>query len=142
MKTARQLLAVKGNAILSVAPSSNVHDALISMEKHHVGALLVIDTGRLVGVFSERDYARNIALKDKHPKNTLVSEIMSPKVITVSPEQTTEDCMSLMSDKRIRHLPVIENGQVIGVLSIGDLVKETITYQQFLIQQLENYIQS
>jgi CBS domain-containing protein len=142
MKTARQLLAVKGNAILSVAPSSNVHDALISMEKHHVGALLVIDTGRLVGIFSERDYARNIALKDKHPKNTLVSEIMSPKVITVSPEQTTEDCMSLMSDKRIRHLPVIENGQVIGVLSIGDLVKETITYQQFLIQQLENYIQS
>jgi CBS domain-containing protein len=142
MKTARQLLAVKGNAILSVAPSSNVHDALISMEKHHVGALLVIDTGRLVGIFSERDYARNIALKDKHPKNTLVSEIMSPKVITVSPEQTTEDCMSLMSDKRIRHLPVIEDGQVIGVLSIGDLVKETITYQQFLIQQLENYIQS
>jgi CBS domain-containing protein len=142
MKTARQLLAVKGNAILSVAPSSNVHDALISMEKHHVGALLVIDTGRLVGIFSERDYARNIALKDKHPKNTLVSEIMSPKVITVSPEQTTEDCMNLMSDKRIRHLPVIENGQVIGVLSIGDLVKETITYQQFLIQQLENYIQS
>jgi CBS domain-containing protein len=112
------------------------------MEKHHVGALLVIDTGRLVGIFSERDYARNIALKDKHPKNTLVSEIMSPKVITVSPEQTTEDCMSLMSDKRIRHLPVIEDGQVIGVLSIGDLVKETITYQQFLIQQLENYIQS
>ena len=142
MKTARQLLAVKGNAILSVAPSSNVHDALISMEKHHVGALLVTDTGRLVGIFSERDYARNIALKDKHPKNTLVSEIMSPKVITVSPEQTTEDCMNLMSDKRIRHLPVIENGQVIGVLSIGDLVKETITYQQFLIQQLENYIQS
>jgi CBS domain-containing protein len=142
MKTARQLIAVKGNAILSVAPSSNVHDALISMEKHHVGALLVIDTGRLVGIFSERDYARNIALKDKHPKNTLVSEIMSPKVITVSPEQTTEDCMNLMSDKRIRHLPVIENGQVIGVLSIGDLVKETITYQQFLIQQLENYIQS
>ncbi len=142
MKTARQLLAVKGNAILSVAPSSKVHDALISMEKHHVGALLVIDTGRLVGIFSERDYARNIALKDKHPKNTLVSEIMSPKVITVSPEQTTEDCMNLMSDKRIRHLPVIENGQVIGVLSIGDLVKETITYQQFLIQQLENYIQS
>jgi CBS domain-containing protein len=142
MKTARQLLAVKGNAILSVAPSSNVHDALISMEKHHVGALLVIHTGRLVGIFSERDYARNIALKDKHPKNTLVSEIMSPKVITVSPEQTTEDCMNLMSDKRIRHLPVIENGQVIGVLSIGDLVKETITYQQFLIQQLENYIQS
>jgi CBS domain-containing protein len=142
MKTARQLLGIKGNAILSVAPSSNVHDALLSMEKHHVGALLVIDAGKLVGIFSERDYARSVALKDKHPKNTLVSDIMSSQVISVSPEQTTEECMSLMSNKRIRHLPVIENQQVIGVLSIGDLVKETITYQQLLIKQLESYIQS
>ena len=141
MKTARQLLTIKGNAILSVAPNSDVYDALVSMEKHHVGALLVLDAGKLVGIFSERDYARSVALKGKTSKNTLVSEIMSKEIISVTPDQTVEDCMNLVSDKRVRHLPVIDNGTLMGVLSIGDLVKETIEYQQSLIKQLEAYIQ-
>lgn len=141
MKTARQLLTIKGNAILSVAPNSDVYDALVSMEKHHVGALLVLDAGKLIGIFSERDYARSVALKGKTSKNTLVSEIMSKDIISVTPDQTVEDCMNLMSDKRVRHLPVIDNGTLMGVLSIGDLVKETIEYQQSLIKQLEAYIQ-
>lgn len=141
MKTARQLLTIKGNAILSVAPNSDVYDALVSMEKHHVGALLVLEAGKLIGIFSERDYARSVALKGKTSKNTLVSEIMSKDIISVTPDQTVEDCMNLMSDKRVRHLPVIDNGTLMGVLSIGDLVKETIEYQQSLIKQLEAYIQ-
>ena len=141
MKTAAQLLALKGNQILSIPPSSDVYEALLIMEKHHVGALLVLEAGKLVGIFSERDYARNVALKGKTAKTTRISEVMSSHVITVSPDKTVEDCMRVMSDKRIRHLPVLENNNVIGVLSIGDLVKETITYQQFLIKQLESYIQ-
>ena len=141
MKTARQLLTIKGNAILSVAPNSDVYDALVSMEKHHVGALLVLDAGKLVGIFSERDYARSVALKGKTSKNTLVSEIMSKEIISVTPDQTVEDCMNLVSDKRVRHLPVIDNGTLMGVLSIGDLVKETIEFQQSLIKQLEASIQ-
>ncbi len=142
MKTVRQLLAVKGSGILSIAPTQQVYDALVVMAEHKVGALVVLNGERLVGIFSERDYARSVALKGKTSKNTLVSEIMSSTVITVSPEQTVDECMSLMSGKRIRHLPVLDNGKLVGVLSIGDLVKETIEYQAFLIKQLESYIQS
>ncbi len=142
MKTVRQLLGVKGSEILSISPESQVYDALVVMAEHRVGALVVLKDQKLVGIFSERDYARSVALKGKTSKNTLVSEIMSSTVITVTPENTVEDCMNLMSGKRIRHLPVIENDRVIGVLSIGDLVKETIAYQAFLIKQLEQYIQS
>jgi CBS domain-containing protein len=137
MKTASQLLAIKGNKILSIAPSSDVYEALVIMEKHHVGALLVLEEGKLVGIFSERDYARNVALKGKASKNTLISEVMTSKVITIGPEKTVEDCMNVMTKKRVRHLPVLEKGNVIGVLSIGDLVKETITYQQSLIKKLK-----
>lgn len=142
MKTVRQLLAVKGSGVLSIAPTQQVYDALVVMAEHKVGALVVLNGERLVGIFSERDYARSVALKGKTSKNTLVSEIMSSTVITVSPEQTVDECMSLMSGKRIRHLPVLDNGKLVGVLSIGDLVKETIEYQAFLIKQLESYIQS
>jgi CBS domain-containing protein len=142
MKTVRQLLAVKGSGILSIAPTQQVYDALVVMAEHKVGALVVLNGERLVGIFSERDYARSVALKGKTSKNTLVSEIMSTTVITVTPEQTVDECMSLMSGKRIRHLPVVENSKVVGLLSIGDLVKETIEYQAFLISQLESYIQS
>jgi CBS domain-containing protein len=141
MKTVRQLLATKGSGILSIAPQQQVYDALVVMAEHKVGALVVLDGDKLAGIFSERDYARGVALKGKTSKNTLVSEIMSSTVITVSPDQTVDECMSLMSGKRIRHLPVVENGKVVGVLSIGDLVKETIEYQAFLIKQLESYIQ-
>jgi CBS domain-containing protein len=142
MKTVRQLLEEKGNTILSIGPDSLVYDALKIMAEYRVGALLVMRGQALVGIFSERDYAREVVLKGKTSKTTPVSDIMSHQVITVTPDQTVDECMNLMSGKRIRHLPVIEHGQVVGVLSIGDLVKATIEYQQFLIQQLESYIQS
>jgi CBS domain-containing protein len=142
MKTVHQLLETKGNTILSVSPDTLVYDALIVMAEKHVGALVVLrDDGHLAGIFSERDYAREVVLKGKTSKTTKISEVMSTTVITVSPDQLVDECMELMSGKRIRHLPVIENERVIGILSIGDLVKETIAYQQFLIKQLESYIQ-
>ena len=137
MKTASQLPALKGNQVLSIAPNSDVYEALVMMEKHHVGALLVLDAEKLVGIFSERDYARNVALKGKSSKNTLISEVMTSKVISISPDKTLEDCMSIMTEKRIRHLPVLEKDNVIGVLSIGDLMKETLTHQQSLIKQMK-----
>lgn len=143
MKTVHQLLEAKGNAILSVPPDILVFDALIIMAENHVGALLVLrEDGHLAGIFSERDYAREVVLKGKTSKTTKISEVMSTTVITVTPNQLVDECMELMSGKRIRHLPVIENERVVGILSIGDLVKETIEYQQFLIKQLESYIQS
>ena len=137
MKTAGQLLAIKGNQIHSIAPNRDVYEALVMMDKHHVGALLVLEAEKLVGIFTERDYARNVALKGKTSKNTLVSEVMTSEIITIGPEKSLEDCMNVMTEKRVRHLPVLEKGHVIGVLSIGDLVKETISYQQSLIKQLK-----
>jgi CBS domain-containing protein len=142
MKTVQQLLDSKGSSILSVTPDTMVYDALVIMANHHVGALVVLENdGHLAGIFSERDYAREVALKGRTSKTTKISEVMSKTVITVRPDQLVDECMELMSGKRIRHLPVIVNERVIGILSIGDLVKETIAYQQFLIQQLESYIQ-
>ena len=137
MKTAGQLLAIKGNQIHSIAPNRDVYEALVMMDKHHVGALLVLEAEKLVGIFTERDYARNVALKGKTSKNTLVSEVKTSEIITIRPEKSLEDCMNVMTEKRVRHLPVLEKGHVIGVLSIGDLVKETISYQQSLITQLK-----
>lgn len=142
MKTARQLIAQKGNETLSIHSDCSVFEALGVMAKHDVGALLVLDNNQLAGIFSERDYARSIVLKGRASKDTPVAEVMSNKVITVGPNETIEACMNIMTDHRIRHLPVVDNGQLIGVLSIGDLVKETINYQRFLIEQLEKYIQS
>jgi CBS domain-containing protein len=144
MKTVRQLLESKGHSILSIAPTKTVYDALVVMAENHVGALMVMDGETLVGIFSERDYARNVILKGKASKYTLVSEIMTQQdcLITVTPENTVNECLSVINNKRIRHLPVLENGKVVGILSIGDIVKETIAYQQFLINQLESYIQS
>ena len=144
MKTVRQLLDAKGNSILSISSDSTVYDALVIMAEKHVGALLIMDAGHLVGIFSERDYARSVVLKGKSSKDTPIKEVITPGslLITVNPGQTVEECLNLVSDKRIRHLPVLEDGKVIGVLSIGDLVKATIEYQQFLIQQLESYIHS
>ena len=142
MKTAGQLLQEINHDILSTTPDSTVFEALVLMAEKHVGALLVMKGDELVGIFSERDYARGIVLKGKSSKDTPVSEIMTPKsvLITVSPKHTVEECLNLVSDKRIRHLPVLEGNKVVGVLSIGDLVKETIAYQRFLIAQLESYI--
>ena len=142
MKTVRQVLETKGSTIYSVAPESLVYDALLLMADHHIGALVVLQRDKMVGIFSERDYAREVVIKGKTSKTTTVGDIMSVQLITVTPEDTVEHCMNLMSGKRIRHLPVLEEDKLIGLLSIGDLVKETIAYQEFLIKQLESYIQS
>lgn len=142
MRPLKQLIEGKG-PLVSVGPDDTVLAALTLLAQHDIGALLVLEHGRLVGIFSERDYARKIILKGKASKDTLVREIMSDKVSCVTLSQTVEECMALMTDKRIRHLPVLGGGnEVLGILSIGDLVKETISDQKFTIEQLVHYIQS
>jgi len=141
MKTVSQLLRKKGQEVLSVAPDTAVFAALRLMAEKNVGAVLVLEDDRLVGIFSERDYARKVILHGKSSKETPVREIMSSHVLYVRPEQTTDDCMALMTDKRVRHLPVLEDERrVVGVISIGDVVKDIISEQEFLIEQLQNYI--
>ena len=140
MKTVAQLLRGKGQDVLSVAPEASVFDALTVMADKNVGALLVVEGGRLVGIFSERDYARKVILKGKASKEIAVREIMTSHVLYVRPEQTIDDCMALMTDKRVRHLPVLEHDRLVGVISIGDVVKAIIAEQEFMIEQLQNYI--
>jgi len=140
MVTVRQVLNRKGSAIWSTHPEASVYEALQLMAQKDVGALVVMLEGRLVGIFSERDYARKVILHGKTSRETQVSEIMTPNVYTVHPEQSMEACMALMTDKHIRHLPVVEGEQVIGVISIGDVIKTIISEQEFVINQLENYI--
>ncbi len=142
MKTVSQLLQGKGSSVWSVTPEASVFDALKLMAEKNVGALLVMSDGKLRGILSERDYARKVILLGKSSQEIAVRDIMSDKVVCVGPEQTVDECMALMSGKRIRHLPVLAGGQVIGVLSIGDLVKALIEEQQQTIQQLESYIHS
>ena len=141
MKTVKQLLEGKA-AIHAVAPDTSVLDAIRLMAEKGIGALMVLDNGRLAGVISERDYARKVILHGRSSQDTAVREIMTDKVITVRPEQTVEDCMALMTEKRIRHLPVVDAGKLTGVLSIGDLVKEVIADREETIKQLESYIRS
>lgn len=140
MKNVRQLLEAKGSGVASIGPETTVHEAMKIMAERNIGALLVLDRGDLVGMVSERDFARKLFLQDKLPNQLSVQEVMTRDIVYVRPEMTTEECMALMTDKRVRHLPVIEKGEVVGVVSIGDLVKETICEQEFIIQQLENYI--
>ena len=141
MKTLRQLIAGKHKPIATVDPDSTVLHALEIMAENDVGALLVLDGERLAGVFSERDYARKVILQGKSSKELKVREIMTDKVFYVTPETSIEQCMAIMTDKHIRHLPILENGEkVLGIISIGDVVKETISQQQFIINQLESYI--
>lgn len=143
MKTLKQMLDAKDRPLAVVAPTDSVLHALTVMAHHDVGALLVLDGEQLVGIFSERDYARKIILQGKSSKETLVREIMSDKVAYVTPRATFDECMALMTEKHFRHLPVLEeDGHVLGMVSIGDMVKETISNQQFLIDQLERYIAS
>jgi CBS domain-containing protein len=142
MKTVRDLLDDKGYEIFSLAPDDTVYDAIELMAERGVGALLVLDGAKLVGIVSERDYARKVILQGRRSQDTPVSDIMTTKVICVSQERTVDECMALMTDRRIRHLPVIEGGEVIGVISIGDVVRAVIREKQFLIEQLERYIAS
>lgn len=141
MRTLKQLLAGKQRQPVVVAPIDTVYHALTLMAQHDIGALLVLDGEKLVGIFSERDYARKIMLHGKSSKETLVREIMSDRVAYVTPATTLDECMALMTERRFRHLPVLsEAGEVLGVISIGDLVKETISNQQMIISELERYI--
>jgi CBS domain-containing protein len=140
MGTVRSVLQGKGHSVWSIGPEASVHDALKLMAEKNVGALLVLDQGDCVGIISERDYARKVELNTRSAKDTRVSEIMTRSVICVRPEQTVDECMALMTDKHIRHLPVSDGGALIGVISIGDVVKELIAEKEFMIQQLENYI--
>ena len=140
MKTVAQILKLKPAGVISIRPDVAVLDALKLLAEKDVGAVLVMEGARLVGIVSERDYARKVALKGKSSGEVPVSEIMTREVVSVTPTQTNEECMGLMTEKHIRHLPVIDNGRVVGVLSIGDLVKDVISEQQFVIDQLEHYI--
>lgn len=140
MPSARDILRIKGYAVWSVGPDSMVIDALRLMAEKNLGAVLVMDEGRLVGILSERDYARKVVLLGRSSKDTPVREIMTERVVYARPDQTAEECMAVMTDKRVRHLPVIEDDKVIGVVSIGDVVKSIISEQSFIIEQLEHYI--
>jgi signal-transduction protein with cAMP-binding, CBS, and nucleotidyltransferase domain len=135
-----QILKQKGGAFWSVAPDAMVIDALKLMAEKDVGALLVLGAERLAGIISERDYARKVVLKGKSSLQTPVREIMTQVVVTVHPGNTVEECMGLMTEKRIRHLPVVVEGQVVGIISIGDIVKATLAAKDFVIEQLGNYI--
>jgi CBS domain-containing protein len=140
MTTVRQLLDIKGSDVWKITADANVFDALRLMAEKNVGALLVLDKNHIVGIFSERDYARKVILKGKSSRECSVSEIMTDKVVYVRPEQTIEETMALMTDKHVRHLPVCEKDDLLGVISIGDVVKAMISDREFIIGQLENYI--
>jgi len=139
MRTVRLMLQGKA-PLVSISSAATVFDALDLMARHDVGALIVIDEGRLAGIFSERDYARKVILHGKHSKELAVSEIMTTDVLCVRPDDSVEACMSLMTDKRVRHLPVVDGDTVVGIVSIGDVVKALLHEQQFVIDQLERYI--
>lgn len=140
MKTVRQLLQAKGNAVSTIAPNATAYDVMKLMADKNIGALLVLEGEKLVGIVSERDMARKIYLLERPARQIPVSEIMTKQVVCVRPDNTNEECMALMTDKRIRHLPVLDDDRLVGVISIGDLVKDTISEQQFIIKQLEHYI--
>jgi len=140
MTTVKQLLQTKSSDVWTISPDASVKDALERMAEKNVGALLVVDSEELVGIISERDYARCSLRKEAVLMTTPVREIMTSRVIYVRPEQTIEACMALMTDKRVRHLPVLADDQLVGIVSIGDVVKAIISHQEFIIEQLENYI--
>ena len=142
MKNATQLLAGKDTTVWAIAPDSSVLDAIKLMSEKEIGALLVTESSKLIGIVSERDYARKVILKGKESHNTPISEIMSGNVVTVGPGESIDQCMALMTKHKIRHLPVVDNGRISGVLSIGDLVKAIIAEQSDTIAHLEGYIMS
>lgn len=127
-------------AVYTIAPTATVFDALKLMAEKEIGAVLVTDGDKVVGIFTERDYARKLALMSRTSKDTLVREVMTSPVMYVRPDQTSAECMALMTENRLRHLPVMDDGRLVGLVSIGDLVKDIISEQQYIIEQLEHYI--
>ena len=140
MNIVKQILQTKGDQVWSVSPQTSIYDGLQLMADKEIGALLVIENGEIVGIFSERDYARRVILKGKSSKNTTIGEVMTKRVLCVHPSTTVNECMALMTQKKIRHLPVMEDDVLIGFISIGDVVKSIISEQEYLIEHLENYI--
>lgn len=140
MGKVKEILKLKGHAVFSVTPSTTVYTAIEQMCEKNIGGVVIMENDNLVGIFTERDYARKLILKGKSSKDTLISELMTKEVITVTPDSKLEDCMNIMSNKRIRHLPVMENNQIVGMISIGDLVKFIIEEQRSIIEHLEHYI--
>lgn len=140
MHTVRQLLEGKPTDIYAIGPEQSVYEAIKLMADKSVGSLLVLEGESVVGIISERDYARKVILRGRSSKETPVRDIMTEKVLFVGPTNTLEECMALMTGKRIRHLPVMEDGKLVGIFSIGDVIKAIISHQEFIIEQLENYI--
>ena len=140
MTTVQRILEHKGYTVWSIPPDASVFEAVQLMADKRVGALMVVDQNQLIGVISERDYAREIVLKDRASRGTPVSAIMTQRVLYVRPQQTLEECMALMTEKHLRHLPVLDNGRLVGVISMRDVIKDLIAEKEFLIEQMENYI--
>jgi CBS domain-containing protein len=140
MRTAYDIIQYKGGTVWSVSPSDTVLHALGVMAEHEIGAVLVLDGERIAGILTERDYARKVVLAGRSSKESPVVDVMTAAVICVSPERTTDECLALMTDKRVRHLPVVDHKALIGMVSIGDLVRATIAEQEHVIEQLQLYI--
>jgi len=140
MNTVRELLREKGSQVYIIAPQTTVYEALELMAAKNIGSLVVVEHGNVTGMFTERDYARKVILKGRSSKTTTVGELMTTDVLYVSPDDTIENCMALMTDKRLRHLPVMENDKLAGVVSIGDIVRVIISDREFTIRELERYI--
>ncbi len=140
MNKVRQLLKAKGDQVWTISKDATVLDGLKLMAEKNVGALLVLENGALVGIFTERDHARKIGAEGRRPEETRIEEVMTRDLITVSPEQSVNDCMALMTDKHIRHLPIMDEGHLVGIVSIGDVVKDIIEELEFLVKQLQGYI--
>jgi len=142
MGKVRDILKSKGGAVFSVEPTITVYNAIEQMCDRNIGGLLIVENGKLAGIFTERDYARKLILKGKSSKDTHISELMTPSPFTVTADNTIEDCMNLMTQKHIRHLPVVDGDKLVGVISIGDVVKQIIEDQKSIIEHLEHYITS
>jgi CBS domain-containing protein len=140
MRTVKDILNSKGSEVWSVGPDDTVFNAIKLMADKSIGALLVMDGEKLIGIVTERDYARKVVLEGKSSREAAISEVMTTKILCVSPERTIDECMALMTDKRVRHLPVLDHKQVVGFVSIGDLVKAVMSEQKVLIDQLQHYI--
>ncbi len=142
MKTIKQILAVKGNEVYTVAPDTPIIDAVKEMAAKKVGALVVLEESKVRGIITEQDFTRRVILQDIDPAKTRVDDVMTRRVACIQPQQSSSEGMAIMTEKRVRHLPVIENDELLGLISIGDLVKEVISEQEFIISQLEHYIHS